>query len=149
VRVAVALGQRLQTVRLFERAQVLALEVLDERDLHRLGVGGLADDARDLAQPRFDRGAIPSLARDDLEARAARTHEDRLEHSLLAHRRDQLREVAHVLARLIRVRIDVFDRHHAPDGLAARTAELIDEVHVVTHAQGFGQTDPAWARHVR
>ena len=149
VRVAVALGQRLQSVRLFERAQVLALQVLDEGDLHRFRIRCLAHDAGHLAQPRLDGRAIAPLSRDDLEPRAARADQDRLEHALLAHGRDQLREIAHVLARLMRIGIDVFDRHHAPHGLAAGTSELIDEVHVVTHAQCFRQTDPSWARHVR
>jgi len=41
------------------------------------------------------------------------------------------------VARLVRVGLDVFDGHHAPDGLAARPSELVDEVHVVPHAQRF------------
>ena len=101
------------------------------------------------ASPDFDGGAVASLAGDDLETGPARSHEDRLEDALLAHGRDQLRQIAHVLPRLLRVRLDVFDRHHAPDRLSPRTSELIDEVHVVSHAQGFRQADASWARHVR
>ena len=97
----------------------------------------------------MDCGAIAALAGDDLEAAPPRAYEDRLQHAFLAHGGDQLRQIAHVLSGLVRVGIDVFERHHAPDRLAARAAELIDEVGVVPHAQRFRQAYPSWARHVR
>src|SRR3972149_2131768 len=66
VRVVVGVDERLQPIRLFERRQVLALQVLDQRELHRLGVGGLADDAGGLTHAGLNGGAVPSLAGDDL-----------------------------------------------------------------------------------
>ena len=60
----------MQRFRLFERRQVLALDVLDQRDLDDLVVVDLADDDRDLAQADLDRRLIAALAGDDLEARS-------------------------------------------------------------------------------
>ena len=54
-----------------------------------------------------------------------------------------------VAKRLVRIGKDA-ERQLAHEAeVAARTSELIDEMHVMAHAQGFRQTDPAWARHVR
>ena len=69
VRVAAPLGQRRQRLGLFERRQVLALEVLDQRDLDDLVVVHVADDDRHLAEADLDRGLVAALAGDDLEAR--------------------------------------------------------------------------------
>ena len=151
VRVAVALGERLQAVGLLERAEVLSLQVLDERDLHRLRIGGIAHDAGDLGQARLDRGPVTPLAGDDLEVAAHGAHEDRLQDPLLAHGGDQLAEVSHHVPRLLRVRRDVFDGDELSHGEPARPAELVDEVRVVPHAHGLGQAEASGsgARHVR
>ena len=101
------------------------------------------------ARPDLHRGAIAALARDDLEALAGRTDEDRLQHALLTDRSDELGQVANGLARLVRVRIDVLDRNEPADGCATGPAELVDVVRVVAHAKGFGQSETAGARHVR
>ena len=69
--------------------------------------------------------------------RPAWADEDGLQHALLAHRRDQLGQVAHVLPRLMRVGLDVFDGDHAADGLAAGPAELVDEVQRRGACAGF------------
>ena len=71
MRVAAALGQAVQRLGLFERRQVLALEVLDQRELDDLGVVDLADDDRQLAQADLDRRLVAPLAGDDLEPVAA------------------------------------------------------------------------------
>ena len=71
VRVAAALGQAVQRLGLFERRQVLALQVLDQRELDDLGVVDVADDDRQLAQAGLDRRLVAALAGDDLEALAA------------------------------------------------------------------------------
>ena len=73
VRVAAPRRQRLQRLGLFERRQVLALDVLDQRDLDDLVVVDLADDDRDLAQADLHGRLVAALAGDDLEpaARAA------------------------------------------------------------------------------
>jgi hypothetical protein len=72
-------------------------------------------------------------------------------HALLPQRGDELGNVTEVLARLTGVREQVFDRHEAADGDAARASELLDEVAVVAHPQGFRQADTAGAgaRHAR
>ena len=68
MRVAALLRELLQRLRLFERRQVLALQVLDQRQLHHLGVVGLAQDDRQLAQPDLHRRVVAPLAGDDLVA---------------------------------------------------------------------------------
>src|SRR3990172_6739321 len=83
VRVVVGVDERLQPIRLFERRQVLALQVLDQRELHRLGVVGLPDDAGDLTQAGLNGGAVPSLAGDDLMAVPDLPDEKGLENALL------------------------------------------------------------------
>ena len=64
--VAAAVGQARHRLGLFERAEVLALDVLDERDLDDLGVVDLADDDRQLAQADLDGRLVAALAGDDL-----------------------------------------------------------------------------------
>ena len=64
---------------------------------------------------------------------AALPDDQRLDDALLADRRDQLGEVAHDLARLIGVRIDLVDRHHPPDRRAGGRRQRIHVVLVVAH----------------
>ncbi len=54
---------------LFERRQILALQVFDECYLERLGIGERADDDRHLVQSDPLRGAPAALAGDQLEGR--------------------------------------------------------------------------------
>ena len=61
----------MQRLGFFERRQVLALQVLDQRQLEHLGVVDVADDHRQLAQADLDRRLVAPLAGDDLEAVAA------------------------------------------------------------------------------
>ncbi len=75
MRVAALLRELVQRLRLFERRQVLALQVLDQRQLHHLDVVDLADDDRDFAQPDLDGGVVAPLAGDDLVAAAALAHD--------------------------------------------------------------------------
>ena len=58
----------MQRLGLFERRQVLALKVLDQRQLHDLGVVDFADDDRHLAQADLHGGVVAALAGDDLVA---------------------------------------------------------------------------------
>ncbi len=78
-----------QRTRLFERIEVLALNVLDERDRDRCLVGNVPDDGRDLPQPRHLCRPPAALTRDDLVAlclagsgRSDRPDHDRLHHAL-------------------------------------------------------------------
>ena len=52
---------------LFERRQILALQVFDQRDLEHFGIGERADDDRHLMQPDALRRAPAALAGDQLE----------------------------------------------------------------------------------
>ena len=67
--------QALQRLRLFERVEVFALDVLDQRHReHGAVVGHLAHDRRDFVQAGELRRAPAALAGDDLVARRARRH---------------------------------------------------------------------------
>jgi hypothetical protein len=45
------------------------------------------------------------------------------------------------LPRLPRVRLKILDRDHSADRLTARPGKLVDEVRVVAHTHGLGQTE--------
>src|SRR6185436_6665641 len=107
VRVRVLLLERRVAFGLFDRRQVFALEVLDERDLEELVVRDRHLDTGHLVEARFERGAEPALAGDDREAPVvARADEDRLEHPLVGDRRAQSLEIAERAARLIGIRFE-------------------------------------------
>ncbi len=137
MRVAAALGQALQRLGLFERRQILALEVLDERQLKHLGVVDVPDDGRQFPQPDLHRGLVPPFAGDDLKPRPALPDDQRLENALLRDGGDQLRQVAHDLPRLIRVGIDLVDRNEAANRRPRRRRERLDVVLVVAHRNGI------------
>ena len=100
-----------------------------------LGVVDLADDDRQLAQAGLDRRLVAALAGDDLEALAALPDDQRLDDPLLGDRRDQLRQVAHDLPRLVRIGVDQLDRHHPADRRPGRRGQRLDVVLVVAHRQ--------------
>ena len=106
------LGEQLAVAaRLFDRVQVLALQVLDERELERLRRRRRQHAHRHPLQARQPRGPPPPLTCDDLVALAVRTHDDRLEQ---AHLLDRVRELRDALfvdvgARLVRVGRDHVD----------------------------------------
>src|SRR5215469_5906816 len=52
----------LEGLRLLHRVQIFSEEILDERELERLGIGGFADDGRNVRQPRHPRGPPATLA---------------------------------------------------------------------------------------
>ena len=64
--------QAIQRARFFERIQILALDVLDQRHRDRGFIGHAAHDRRNLVQARELRGAPAALAGDDFVARVAR-----------------------------------------------------------------------------
>jgi hypothetical protein len=87
---AVPLDQLAVTLRLLDRVQILALNILDQRELgHRRPVD-LADDRGDGVKPRPLGGAPAALAGDDLEAVSVETQQYRLEHSALGDRLGEL-----------------------------------------------------------
>ena len=140
MRVTAALRQAVQRLGFFERCQVLALDVLDQREFEHLGFVDVADHRRQLVEPGLDRRLVAALAGDDLEAAGALPDHQRLENSLLGDRRDQLRQVPHHLPRLVGVRIDLLDRDEPANGDAGRRGERIHVVLVVPHGNGVGQT---------
>ena len=66
VLVRVARAKLLAELRLLDGREILALDVLDEVDLHHLVVVVVADDHRDLVQAGLLRRAVAPLADDDL-----------------------------------------------------------------------------------
>ena len=70
--------------RLFERAQIGSLYVLDEGDDEAVVVGGLPHERRDLGEARMAGGPKPALTGDELERTVAPgPHQDRLDDSIL------------------------------------------------------------------
>ena len=125
-----------------ERRQILALQVLDQRDFQRVGIRQRADDDRDFVQPDALRGAPPPLAGDQLEGRflnGERADQQGLDDALFADRLGERIELGLVKAapRLKRSRADQLDRHaalrrriggRAAVGLAEQGCEATAEV---------------------
>src|SRR5206468_2774457 len=73
--------------RLLDRRELLAGDILHERQKQRIAIVGLADDRRHRLHPSVARGAPPALACDQLVAAAlTRTHDDGLQQSLPSNR---------------------------------------------------------------
>ena len=85
--------------RLFERGEILALKVLDQRNLQDFAVVHVAHDHRHRLESRQARRAQPSLACDELEAPVALPHHQRLHDSVLPDR------IGH-LAQLLVIEVD-------------------------------------------
>src|SRR4029079_5409907 len=98
--VTAALGQASHGLSLLEGAEVLPLDVLDQRHLDDLGVIDFADDDRDLPKPDPNGRLVTALAGDDLVAPTSLANHERLDDALLVDRRHQLGQVAHDLPRL-------------------------------------------------
>src|SRR6202008_1180093 len=81
--------QALVRIGFLDRVKIAALDILEQRDLERIGIVELADDDRDFVQPRALRRAPAALAGDDLVVPTMRADKDRLEH---AARRNRLRQ---------------------------------------------------------
>ena len=88
-----------------DRAQVLAMDVLDQRLTQRVGVVGVADHDRDRGQPGELGRAQPPFAGDQLVARAGLADDDRLQDPDLTDRDGERRDrlVVEVRPRLLRV----------------------------------------------
>jgi hypothetical protein len=90
--VAVIGGEAAISLRLLDRVEIGALDVLDQRDLERLGLAELAHDSGDLVEVCPLRGSPAPLAGDDLEAVAVGADHDRLDDSALLDRGGELRQ---------------------------------------------------------
>ena len=109
--------------RLVERRDVLPLEVLDDRDLHRGLVVDVLDQCRDGHVARELRCPPAALARDQLEAVLANgSDEDRLEDAVLADAGRQLleRRLVEGEAWLLRVGFDAVNGNDLDAGRAMR-----------------------------
>ena len=99
--------------RLFDRIEILALEVLDERELEDVLVGRLADDDRRIGDLAALRGAPAAFAGDDLEFVGPPPDDERLDDAVDFDRIDQLLQVlvAENGARLEGRGDDLVERH--------------------------------------
>src|SRR5579885_697790 len=116
LRVAELLHEPAVALGFLERAQILALDVLDEGDFERFAVLEFADDDRDFVELCHLRRAPAPLAGDDLVGvRRLRMapHEKRLQHALLADRLGERlqRLLVEALARLEAAGPHEIDRH--------------------------------------
>src|SRR3990170_26961 len=75
---------------LLHRVQVVAQQVLDERELEALRVRGLPHERGDPVEPGQARRAPAALAGDELVARAQSAHDHRLDHARRPDRGDKL-----------------------------------------------------------
>jgi hypothetical protein len=82
VRVAALVAEAVQRLGLFERRQVLALDVLDQRQLQHLGIVDVAHDHRQFDDTGPDGGLITPFAGDDLVAVTALAHDQWLDDPL-------------------------------------------------------------------
>lgn len=85
LRVAMPLDQLTIALGFLKRVEVLALDILDERQFGRGRIIDLANDRWDRMLPRPLRGSPPPLARDDHVIFPVRPQQDRLEHATLAN----------------------------------------------------------------
>ncbi len=99
--------------RFLDRVEVLALDVLEQGDLERLGIGKIAHDHRHFVESRLLGRAPAPLAGDDLVAMAVRPDQDRLEHAARLDRGGELVErlLVEMAARLVEMRLDAGHRH--------------------------------------
>ena len=124
VREPEVLDELLVRRRLFQRVEVVAVQVLDERVLQRRRVVGLLDQGRDRLEPDPTGGSPSPFAGDELVAVARGAYQHRLEH---AHLTDRVSERAQrlfveVIAGLIPVGPD---RRHGELVEAARVGSRL------------------------
>jgi hypothetical protein len=92
-------------------------------ELEHLGFVDVADDSRELFQPKLDGGLVAAFARHDLEPLAARPHDQRLDMPF-SKSRPSARQVAHDLPRLVRVGVDELDQSGGLTGCRRRGQRL-------------------------
>ena len=80
------IGQPREAVRLFDRIKVLPIQVLNERNLQRLGVGNFPDNRRNFFKSSFFRSPPPALSDYQLISIFAYLDYNWLEHSVLPNR---------------------------------------------------------------
>ncbi len=116
---------------LFHRVQIGALDVLDDRDFKHFGVGIIANQNRklDAAAPSALRasGVRPRQSRNCLVSLGLLPHDQGLDNTFFADRCGQFLQLfgAEQAARLIRVGIDLLDRHEHVAASACRRIGLL------------------------
>ena len=107
------LQQLLERLSKLQRAEVLAVQVLDQRFAKSFGVVAVADDGRDGGQSGEAGRAQPPLPRHELVATVPASNHHRLQHTYLADRRgERLERIAvEAPARLFGVGSDGRHRH--------------------------------------
>ena len=114
VRKAEFVHQTLQTLRLFNRIEVFALDIFNQAHRQRLFVANALNHHWNFGQPRQLTGTPPALAGNQFVLRqAVLAHDNRLDHALRFNRIGQLLQafVVHLRTRLIAPRLDVAHRH--------------------------------------
>ena len=124
VGVAVVGAELRIALRFFERVEIGALHVLDDRQFERFAIADFDDDDWNLMQAGALRGAPAPLAGDDLEGVFSvrrGPHDHRLNDAALFDRSGEFVEfvVAKTLARIIRIGAQEFDRRLARAGAPA------------------------------
>src|SRR3546814_7163237 len=100
-------------LRLLDRIEVFALDILDQRDFQRFRLVEIPDDGGDAVKLRALRRPPPAFSRDDLEPAAMGTDDDRLDHSALADAVGQFlqRALVEVAAGLFGMRLEIGRAH--------------------------------------
>ena len=119
--------ERLITCGFFERIEVFALDVLDDRQFQRFGVADIEDDDGNVVDAGALRGPPTALAGNDLESAGGagrRPHRDRLDDAALLDRGGEFVEFGHreLTARVARIGMQEFDGYAA---LAARALGIL------------------------
>ncbi|MNS93027.1 hypothetical protein D3C72_1271800 [compost metagenome] len=131
--------QPLQGLGLFERIEVFALDVLDQRHRDDGAVFQLAHHHRHFVQASQLRGAPAAFAGHDLEAvRTQLAHQDGLDHALGLDRFGQLGELGliHVAARLVLARLQLAHRQLAQHFTGQRLDHRRAGLHLADRALG-------------
>jgi hypothetical protein len=133
--------QALQAMRLLERAEVLALDVLDQAHHRGRIVGNDPDQHRHLLEPGQARGTHAAFAGDDLVLPGVHgPDEDRLHHALAANALGELvkRSLVHADARLVLADAQADERQARWGRIGARFADLRAEQGLEAEAQALG-----------
>src|SRR3954447_10658686 len=142
---AVEIDELLVGVRLLDRVQILALDVLDQRELGGARIVNVADNRRNGMEPRPLRRPPAPLASNDLIALAVRAEQNWLKHAALGDGIGELAErlLVKLHPRLPRVGPDAgyFDLAHALRQFArGRRSCRLAEKRRQAHAEALGVT---------
>jgi hypothetical protein len=129
-----------QGVRLFERSEVAALNILHQADLEAAPVIHVLLVARDPSQSGLLGGAIAALPGDDLKAVSDLPDQDRLEDPFLLDRGHQLIDPLEAATRLVGTGVNLVEGDLAADGSRRPGREALDEVGVMAHVLGLWES---------